>query len=256
MPTQAIFTTTDVRTLGDNVVSMTILAPEIAREAEPGQFVHIKCGHSRALRRPISISDVRGDELTIVFEVRGAGTRWLAGRGPGRRVDVLGPLGRGFSNTFEGGVIVVGGGIGAAPMLMVARAAKAEGRNVTAVLGFRSRANVILTEQYDEICDGLVTTTDDGSAGLRGNVAAPLDELVRTGNYGAVLACGPRPMLRAVAELCAIHKIRCEVSLEERMGCGVGACLVCACMTHGGEKMSRVCKDGPVFDAREVVWNG
>jgi len=258
MPTQAIFTISDMRYLAEDVISMTFLAPEIARAAQPGQFINIKCGHSRALRRPISISNVDGDKLTVVFEVRGAGTRWLASRSIGRKVDLLGPLGHGFADaiaTAESGIIIVGGGIGAAPMYCVAKTAKKRGR-VASVLGFRSKSNVILTEQFDEISDVLVTTTDDGTAGLRGNVSAPLEELIRSGSYGLVLACGPKPMLKAVAELCAEHKIRCEVSLEERMGCGVGACVVCACLTHGGEKMSRVCKDGPVFDAKEVVWNG
>ncbi|MDR0905726.1 MAG: dihydroorotate dehydrogenase electron transfer subunit [Oscillospiraceae bacterium] len=256
MPTQAIYTISDMRNLAEDVISMTFIAPEIARSAAAGQFIHIKCGHSRPLRRPISISDVSGDKLTVIFEVRGAGTRWLASRDIGRKVDILGPLGHGFGDTFSGGIIVVGGGIGAAPMLFAAKAAKRKAHSVTAVLGFRSQANVILTDEFDAVCDGLVTTTDDGTAGLRGNVSAPLEELLNTKKYGAVLACGPKPMLRAVAEMCAIHKIHCEISLEERMGCGVGACLVCACLMHNGERMSRVCKDGPVFDAKEVVWNG
>ena len=257
MAVQDIFVVCDMRHLTDTVISMTFDAPAIARVAEAGQFVHIKCGHSRQLRRPISISSVDGDKLTIVFEVRGAGTRWLASRNIGRRVDILGPLGRGFSEIDRaGGVIIVGGGIGAAPMLNASKFAKIPGRKVAAVLGFRSQENVILTDEFDAVCDGLVTMTDDGSAGLRGNVSDPLEALLQTGDYSTVLACGPRPMLSAVAKICAAHNTYCEVSLEERMGCGVGACVVCACLTHGGEKMSRVCKDGPVFNASEVVWNG
>lgn len=253
MSVQSISTVSDMRPVAKNVFSITFDAPEIAKIAEPGQFVHIKCGHSRALRRPISISNVDGSRLTVVFEVRGAGTRWLAGRSVGRRVDILGPLGRGFGE-LSGNTIVVGGGIGAAPMLFAAKTAATVG-NVAAVLGFRSRDNVILTDDFAAY-GTVVTTTDDGSFGTHGTVAAPLEALIKSGNYENVLACGPRPMLRAVAELSETHGIACHVSMEERMGCGIGACVVCVCktQTEEGEKMSRVCKDGPVFDSREVVW--
>ncbi|MDR0838971.1 MAG: dihydroorotate dehydrogenase electron transfer subunit [Oscillospiraceae bacterium] len=231
---------------------MTFDAPEIARAAKPGQFVHIKCGHSRPLRRPISVCDVRGDMLTVVFEVRGAGTRWLASRAVGRKADILGPLGRGFDEP-DGKMLLVGGGLGVAPLLFAASRSPGV---ATAVLGFRSRENAILINEFEGVCEDVFTVTDDGSRGLRGTATSPLAELLRSGKYTSILACGPRAMLSATAELASAHGVYCEVSLEERMGCGVGACLVCACATrdHGEDKMSRVCKDGPVFDSREVVW--
>ncbi|MDR0445799.1 MAG: dihydroorotate dehydrogenase electron transfer subunit [Oscillospiraceae bacterium] len=248
---RSIFTVTDIRPLASGVFAITFDAPELARAATPGQFVHIKCGHSRPLRRPFGICDVRGDMLTVAFEVRGDGTRWLAVSEPGRRVDINGPLGHGFSNP-DGDILLVGGGLGAAPLLFAAR--RARGR-VSAILGFRSDANAILREEFDSVCEDVFVATEDGSSGLRGTVVPPLEELMKTKRFSAVLACGPRPMLRAVADISESAGVKCEISLEERMGCGVGACLVCVCETQSDDvtKMSRVCRDGPVFDSREVV---
>jgi len=215
----------------------------------PGQFIHIKCGEDSLLRRPISICGVGDNTLKFVFEVKGAGTRWLSERYPGLLLDVLGPLGNGFSlPDGEEEILVVGGGIGVPPLLFAAASARGE---VTALLGFRDEGKVILVDEFKEACADVRTITDD-----KGYVTELLAEALQNGAYGAVLACGPRAMLKAVAELCARHGVPCQVSLEERMGCGVGACLVCACATRtgGSDHMSRVCKDGPVFCAEEVVW--
>ena len=138
-------------------------------------------------------------------------------------------------------------------MLFAAMSAKGP---VTAILGFRSAGNVLLEKEFEEACEEVILTTDDGSRGEHGTVAAPLEGLLKKGGYEAVAACGPRPMLSSVAAICAQYEVPCQASLEERMGCGVGACAVCACATEldGVEHMSRVCRDGPVFDAKEVVW--
>jgi dihydroorotate dehydrogenase electron transfer subunit len=243
---------TDNRELTDGVFSVTFEAGEMARLARPGMFVHVKCGHSRLLRRPISIADAGGGRLTIVFEVKGDGTLWLSRREAGGRLDVLGPLGNGFGDV-GGEVLAVGGGMGAPPLLFAARTV---GARVTAVLGFRDSGRIILEREFAQICHEVYVTTDDGSAGERGTVEAPLRALLARGGGRAIISCGPRPMLAAVARLAEEFGAPCRVSLEERMGCGVGACLVCACGTlRGGERrMSRVCKDGPVFDSREVAW--
>ena len=238
--------------LAESVYSIAISCPGIANTAVAGQFVNIKCGGERLLRRPVSICGVDEDELTFVFEVKGEGTYWLSGQAPGQNLDVLGPLGNGFSIP-EGKMIVVGGGIGAPPMLFAAQTSKDA---VTAVLGFRDMNRIILKNEFESICDKVYMTTDDGSRGIHGTVITPLAELLKRSEYDAVLACGPRVMLRAVAEMCKQCGVPCQVSLEERMGCGVGACVVCACATikDGAERMSRVCKDGPVFDANEIAW--
>ncbi len=225
-----------------------------AAPAAPGQFVHIRCGADTLLRRPISICKQVGSIYTLVLEEKGAGTRYLAGRRPGDVLDMLGPLGRGFDLSHRGPVILVGGGIGVPPLLYAAMAAFSE---KTAVLGFRSKDQVILEDDFRQVCDNVYITTDDGSYGEHGLVSDVLARLLAEKPDALVLSCGPKPMLRAVAGLCMGKNIPCQVSLEERMGCGIGACLVCACKVKkpDGIGYGHVCKDGPVFWAEEVVWD-
>ena len=222
----------------------------------PGQFVHINCGQSRLLRRPISVcscqEDTPEDTLSIAFEVRGEGTAWLAGRPVGHSVDVLGLLGNGFDINPEGRYLLVGGGIGVPPMR---GCAQYTGGRSTAVLGFRSKEKAALLDIFEGDCAKILVATDDGSLGRHGFVDELVRrELARDRAYDGVLACGPKPMLRSVAKAAAESGVPCQVSMEERMGCGVGACLVCACdMADGTRK--HVCKDGPVFDSKEVDWD-
>jgi len=238
--------------LTDAVYSVTVISRELALKSVAGQFLHIKCGHARILRRPISICCVHGDNVNFVFEVKGEGTRWLSERRCGQKLDILGPLGNGYTMP-EGKLLIVGGGIGTPPMLLAAESAK---NGATAILGFRDAGRVILVEELKKACEEIIVTTDDGSAGIHGTVIKPLEELLKKGGYEAVISCGQTLMQKAVAELCELYGVPCQVSLEERMGCGIGACLVCACATisNGTKQMSRVCVDGPVFDASEVVW--
>lgn len=222
----------------------------------PGQFVHIKCGDGLLLRRPISVCSCQADEpsdlLAVAFEVRGEGTAWLARRPLGHTVDVLGLLGNGFRMDREGRYLLVGGGIGVPPMR---GCAQYTGGKSTAILGFRSKEKAILLDRFAEECARVLTATDDGSLGYHGFVDALVrQELERDRAYDAVLACGPRPMLRNVAKAAAEFGVPCQVSMEERMGCGIGACLVCACGMKDGSR-KHVCKDGPVFSAEEVDWD-
>lgn len=242
--------------LGD-AVRLVLSVGDMVRTSQmrPGQFVHIKCGDANLLRRPISICEWTGskdgDTLTIVFEVRGEGTAWLARRPAGHTVDVLGPLGNGF-DAEDGPYLLVGGGIGVPPML---GCAGSSGGTSTAILGFRSKDKAILLDRFEEDCIDVHIATDDGSLGYHGFVDALVrQELEKEHHYQGVLACGPKPMLRSVAKVAAEFGVPCQVSMEERMGCGVGACLVCACDMAGGER-KHVCKDGPVFNAEEVDWN-
>jgi dihydroorotate dehydrogenase electron transfer subunit len=197
------------------------------------------------------VCDYADGEITVVFETRGSGTAWLASRVVGDSVDVIAPLGNGFE-VPDGDIIAVGGGVGAAPLLYAAKSARGD---VRAALGFRSEKNIILHDEFSTLGEVSVAT-DDGSVGVHGNVTLPLRKMLAERVPSAILACGPRVMLRAVAALAADANVPCRVSLEERMGCGVGACLVCACETRSGgdTNMKRVCKDGPVFDSLEVVW--
>ena len=243
--------------MGD-AVYMVLEAGDMVRTSfrAPGQFVHVKCGEGLLLRRPISVctcySDEPSDLLTIVFEVRGEGTDWLARRPVGHSLDVLGLAGNGFTMKPEGHYLLVGGGIGIPPMLGCAQ--YTQGKS-TAILGGRSADKIILQNCFQDECAKVLTATDDGSLGHHGFVDALVrQELEGDQNYDAVLACGPRPMLRNVARVAEEFGVPCQVSMEERMGCGVGACLVCACdMADGSRK--HVCKDGPVFDSREVNWD-
>lgn len=240
--------------LSPGVFDFRVKSEVFANAAVPGQFAHILVP-GKTLRRPISICDVDKAKgtLRLVFEVRGEGTEILSRTAVGQPLDILAPLGHGFSMKDTGKkTVFVGGGIGVPPLLY---ASKAYGENAVAVLGFRNRDAVILTKDFEESGCKVVLTTDDGSAGRRGFVTEALLEEIEGANL--VCACGPTPMLKAVARLCEQRGVSCEVSLEERMGCGVGACLVCACKTRrpdGNDTYSHVCKDGPVFNAKEVVW--
>lgn len=239
-------------------VSMVLEVGDMVRQSfkGPGQFVHIKCGEGLLLRRPISVCTCQEEEpsdlLRIVFETRGEGTQWLAERSEGESLDVLGLAGNGFSIKPDGRYILVGGGIGVPPML---GCAQYTGGKSVAILGFRNADKVMLEEEFKTACAGVQIATDDGSYGYHGFVDALVRaELEKDSGYDGVLACGPKPMLRTVAKVAEEFGVPCKVSMEERMGCGVGACLVCACdMADGSRK--HVCKDGPVFDSKEVDWN-
>ncbi len=243
--------------MGD-AIYMVLEAGDMVRSSfrNPGQFVHIKCGDSFLLRRPISVCCCQADEpsdlITIVFEVRGEGTEWLAKQEEGDELDVLGLAGNGFPMERDGRYLLVGGGIGVPPMFGCAQFTSGK---ATAVLGFRSKEKAILLDRFEEECAKVLLATDDGSMGHHGFVDFLVrQELEQDKAYDGVLACGPKPMLRSVARVAEEFGIPCLVSMEERMGCGVGACLVCACdMADGSRK--HVCKDGPVFDSKEVDWN-
>jgi len=252
MPDVYICEIIDNTLLTDDVFSVTVVCGALAEQSVAGQFLHIKCGEARLLRRPISICSVHGDKLRFIFEVKGEGTRWLSKCAPGQELDILGLLGNGYKIP-EDKVIIVGGGVGTPPMLFAVQSAKA---NSAAILGFRSADRVILVDEFKAILDEVYVTTDDGSVGIHGMVTDPLEKLLKKGGYEAVMSCGQLIMQKSVAELCERYGVPCQVSLEERMGCGVGACLVCACETisDGAKQMSRACIDGPVFDANEVVW--
>ena len=251
MPIQKSCTVVEAVRLNAFAYSFTLEAEGMTPEG-PDQFVHVKCGHSRLLRRPISICDWEENLLRIVFEVRGEGTEWLSRRKAGDRLDVLGPLGRGFRMDREGRYLLVGGGIGVPPML---GCAKWTAERSTAVLGFRSADRAMLSKDFQKSCKEIFLCSDDGSIGRHGFVDAKVrDILEKDKDFTEVLACGPKPMLKNVAAVAAGFGVPCQVSMEERMACGVGACLGCAIQMADGT-MKHVCKDGPVFNAEEVDWN-
>ncbi len=242
------------RRLAQGIFEYLLHCPEAAAQAAAGQFLHLKTlGFS--LRRPISICriDREAGSLTLVLEVRGPGTEALARLGEGDLMDFIGPVGHGFELLPPtASAVVVGGGIGTPPLLELGAH---YGANAHAFLGFRTAGAVILADDFKALGCRVGVATDDGSSGHHGLVTHLLAGHLQTARPDIIYTCGPRPMIAAVAALAREHGVRCQVSLEERMACGVGACLGCACRTTGedGSVVYRhVCKDGPVFEAGDV----
>ena len=240
-----------VRQLTGDVFDFVLEAPALAAMAQPGQFAQIRVpGHT--LRRPISICgiDKTAGTLRFVFQIRGQGTAELAQFQPGSTIEILAPLGNGFPVDKSKRTLLVGGGIGVPPLLGLAAEL---GENAVAALGFRNRDAVILEQDFQAAGAKVLVATDDGSYGHHGLVT----QLAEGEEFQQVCACGPLPMLKAVKALAEQRGVPCYVSLEERMACGIGACLGCAVALRGedgAEYFGHVCKDGPVFDSRRVVW--
>lgn len=210
----------------------------------PGQFVNIRL-EGLFLRRPISVCDWDGEGLTLVYKVVGRGTRALSRMEPGRQLDVLCGLGNGFDVDKCGErTLVIGGGVGTPPMYGLAKALLRAGKTPVAILGFNTKEEVFYEAAFRDLGIETTVTTVDGSYGVKGFVTAALPE-----RYDYFCACGPLPMLRAVS---AAASTSGQLSFEERMGCGFGACMGCSCRTKYGNK--RICKDGPVLEKEEILW--
>lgn len=240
--------------IGTDIYDMVLSFPRGAKEAKPGQFIAMYCEDgTKLLPRPISICgiDAENGTLRVVYRIAGEGTRLFSEMKEGDSLEVLGPLGNGFTMKEEK-AIIVGGGIGIPPMLELAKQLSCE---KTVVLGYRDE--LFLKEEF-EACADVVVATEDGSCGTKGTV---IDAINEANVDGAVIyACGPMPMLKALAEYAEAHDMEAQISLEERMACGIGACLGCICKTkkkdhHTNVNNQRICKDGPVFDAKEVVFS-
>jgi len=245
--------------INKEIYKFTISSEYVAETAKAGQFVNIRCsdGVSALLRRPISICKVNRKEKSydVIFQVKGNGTDLLSKKQVGDEIDVIAPVGNGFdlSEKYKN-ILVVGGGIGVFPLLGLLEDSKATKK--TTVLGFRNKDFVVLEKEFQNASDELVITTDDGTFGKKGFVTEYAQKALENGHIDMVYACGPTPMIKAIKELAAKYNVQCQVSMEQRMGCGIGACLVCACKTkHGDEwEYSHVCSDGPVFNAEEVIF--
>ena len=252
MYVQGKFPVIEKRAIAKGVFDMTILCPEAARLAEPGQFMQV-AADGFFLRRPISICGIDKERgtLRIVFEVRGKGTDKISEINRGDNIDIIAPLGRGFTVKEGKKAVCVGGGIGTPPMLGIA--AK-YGENAEVISGFRTAGIAILQEDFAALGCKTTLCTDDGTAGIHGFVTEPLKARLESDKPDIIYACGPAPMLKNISLLAKEYGVECEVSLEQRMACGVGACLVCVCRTvkNGEQFLSHVCKDGPVFLSEEV----
>lgn len=242
----------------EGIYSMWLQFPgdyNMAAMAAAGQFVSLYSNDgSRLLPRPISICEIdsEGAKLRLVYRVAGAGTEEFSRMRPGESIEVVGPLGNGFT-LKAGKVILIGGGIGIPPMLQLSKALSEQGVQVQVVLGYRND-DLFLKAEFEEY-GTVYVSTEDGSAGVRGNV---IDAIQDAGIVADMIyACGPIPMLRGVKAYAAEQGIRAQISMEERMACGIGACLACVCQSrdvdgHSNVHNKRVCKDGPVFDAEEI----
>ena len=250
----------------DNYWHLEFASGVIARSACPGQFVNIRVsdGLEPLLRRPISIRGARGARIKLFYEALGKGTRQLSSRKPGELLDIIGPLGNGFNltpNTYNLTPILVAGGMGVAPLVFLAEKLTKPGtRNLKSrtlvLIGAKTKAKVLCAKEFKEFGCEVKIATDDGSCGFKGKVTELLKQILLKNSKtkklkNLIYACGPRPMLKAIAEIARENKISSQLSLEEHMACGIGACLGCVVPTKSGYK--RACKDGPVFSGEELI---
>ncbi|MFH1777813.1 MAG: dihydroorotate dehydrogenase electron transfer subunit [Candidatus Omnitrophota bacterium] len=261
---------------------MILKTAEICATCRPGQFVHVRVSEQAVplLRRPFSIHSVKLDTLEILYEVVGEGTRLLSLKGPGETLDIIGPLGNGFqiiaSKAPKGAQdnFIVAGGIGVAPLFFLAEDLKRAGLNADVFLGVKSKDNLVCAEEFKELGFKMNIASNDGSVGFKGYVTELFFKKVfriKQKKKTVIYACGPKPMLKELTRICKPDNFIIHVSLDEFMGCGLGACLGCVIKVKSQKsppeagppsaekvknsfKYKRVCTDGPVFDAREIVW--
>ena len=241
---QSIFAIQSNEALTDCVYKM-VLSGDTSAITAPGQFVNIQLD-KLFLRRPISVCDYDEATLTIVYKVVGKGTEAMAAMGPGTKLDILTGLGNGYDLTLAGDKpVLLGGGVGVPPMYNLAKKLLAQGKPVQVILGFNTAGEIFYEEEFRALgCDVTVTTVD-GSYGTKGFVTTALENM----DYSYFYTCGPEPMLKAVYKA---SKTSGQMSFEERMGCGFGACMGCSCKTLTGNK--RICKEGPVMKKEEILW--
>ena len=242
------------RQLNAMTKQIDMIAPQIAAEAIPGQFVNVQVSHRTAplLRRPLGIAGVDRNYgvISLIYRVVGDATKILAEVCSGDMLSVVGPLGHGFDRAAKR-PLLAGGGTGLAPLLYLAERMAAEGMTPDILMGGRTADDVFWKDLYEGLAGNIGITTDDGTLGTKGTVMALLPDMLQRGGYDCVYVCGPAPMMKAVSAAVLEKGIKCQVSLEKYMACGLGACLSCSCQGIGGRM--KVCQDGPVFWAEEVT---
>ena len=236
--------------VAEKIFRLEILAQEFSKIARAGQFVQVKISDEFTLRRPLGIASAKNGVIKIFYRINGRGTKFLSTKKSGEHLNILGALGNGFNTNVDGRILLVGGGMGAAPLLSVA-----EKLSATDVLIGGKNANEVnfWIKEFQAEVGKIFITTDDGSRGSKGFVTSLLPEVLEYENFSAIYTCGPEIMMRGVAKIAAENNLPCYVSLERRMACGLGACLSCSIDTASGRK--KVCKDGPVFDAAEIFFS-
>ena len=241
---QSIFEIISNTALTDSVYKM-VLAGDTSAITAAGQFVNIQLD-GMFLRRPISVCDYDDKTLTIVYKVVGKGTEAMCRMVSGTRLDILTGLGNGYDLSLSGvRPVLLGGGVGVPPMYNLAKKLMAQGKQVTVILGFNTKSEIFYEEEFKALGCTTIVATADGSYGVKGFATTPLAEL----DYTYFYTCGPEPMLKAVYKATTTSG---QMSFEERMGCGFGACMGCSCKTLTGNK--RICKEGPVMKKEEILW--
>ena len=241
---QSIFKITSNEKIARNIFKMT-LAGDTSAIIAPGQFVNIKLD-GLFLRRPISVCDCVGDNLTLIYKVVGRGTEQMSRMKDGDELDLLTGLGNGYNTRTSGdSPLLIGGGVGVPPMYMLCKKLVAEGKKVTVVLGFNSKDDVFCEDEFKALGADVHISTADGTYGTKGFVT----DVIKNLQYTFFYTCGPEPMFRAMHKM---MKTPGQYSFEERMGCGFGACMGCSCRTLTGNK--RICKEGPVMESEEIIW--
>ncbi len=233
--------------VAENIFRLEILSQELSKIARAGQFVQVKVSDEFTLRRPLGIASTKNGVIKIFYRTVGRGTKSLANKKAGEHLNILGALGNGFNLEIDGRILLVGGGMGLAPLLSVAEKIPA----VDVLIGGKNADEVnFWIEEFKPEVGKIFITTDDGSRGSKGFATTLLPEVLEYENFSAIFTCGPEIMMRGVAKIANENNLPCYVSFEGRMACGLGACLSCSIDTKNGRK--KVCKDGPVFDSQEV----
>ncbi len=253
--------------VGTAFYKMRLASSYLAKLAKPGQFVEIRCSKGTAplLRRPLGVHRVSSLGIEVLYEVVGKGTEIISNKRAGEDLDIIGPLGNGFDLELGSDVnILVAGGIGVAPLMALAEGLSVKkSRKIHVLIGARVKSHVMCEGEFKALGCAVKVTTDDGSRGYKGLVTELLKKLLATHKVKTYLpdfrgitvyACGPNAMLKSVAAIAMEHGIPCQASFEERMACGVGVCLGCPVKVKSPEGYKMVCKDGPVFDAGEILW--
>ena len=241
---QSIFSIISNTALTDSVYQM-VLSGDTSAITAAGQFVNIQLA-GKFLRRPISVCDYDGSTLTIVYKVVGKGTEQMSTMTASETLDILTGLGNGYDLSLSGDKpVLLGGGVGVPPMYNLAKKLMAQGKKVTVILGFNTQSEIFYEDEFKSLGCDVIVATADGSYGVKGFATTPLAEL----DYTYFYTCGPEPMLKAVYKSTNTSG---QMSFEERMGCGFGACMGCSCKTLTGYK--RICKDGPVMRKEEILW--
>lgn len=242
---KGLFTVKNNVKLTNDVYEMMLIG-DTSDITAAGQFVNLEL-EGLYLRRPISVCDLEGEALTLIYKVVGRGTEQMSGLKKGETLDLLTGLGNGYDTSKSGNnPVLIGGGVGVPPMYLLAKRLVAEGKHPRAILGFNSKSDVFYEDEFRALGIEVFVTTVDGSHGISGFVT---DALKNCGDYSYTFSCGPEPMLKAVYNA---SKADGQYSFEERMGCGFGACMGCSCKTKYGNK--RICKDGPVLEKGEIIW--